>query len=1042
VIAGPGLAASARKDYENFSLPYAGRRAPIGPEGVSYSSDRLKMRTSHVRIEAPTVGHQELLFAREAFLAEKRDQAIKLLRQEMDSGYRNNRDNMLLRLGQLYAEKYMELSYLENEVFTQQLDKFQKEKASNPKAAPPRLDNSRSKSYLHDSLSIFYQLEKEYPHHPKIDEILFFIGFVEMESGNGAKGARYLERVIRQYPRSVKFDDAVVYLGDYYFDHQKFRDAIAKYRILIQRNDSALHDYATYKMAWCELNTGEARKALADMKALVKNLAGTSDKAKFNLRDQAIRDLVVFYGEVGNIDEAVDFFTDVVGKEKAIQNLRLIADILRSKAHDDEAIRAYSRLLSENPDALDAPNIQLGIYESLYRLGRNEEAVNNLAAAIEHYGATSDWAKNYPKEKAADLKATLDTLQSEGKRAAFFYHAAAQKTSKSIDYVYALRLYSALLKCFPDHPDRKTIAFYRAEILFNQQKWLDAADSYIYASKIPPKDKLTDEAVYDALLALDRLTAKVETIERMSKDEQKNVDLTPKGIPEGEQRFIDVAQFYIKEYPQGARIVDVQFRIAAIYYRYHHYDEALAIFKDIALKHPTHRAATTAANIALDIYNMKKDYDSLDATATLFAHTQGLGDAAFKADMAQISGQIGFKKIETLEAQNKWTDAGDAYLKVYQTNPNGSLAEKSLYNAEVSYEKGGDSVKAAAMSRMFIAKFPKSQYTEGLTLSLAKAAEKQYDFDQAQKLYYDFYKKYPKDKEARKALYNAAVFSELTESYSRAESQYNEYLRDKSVSYDERKAIQISLAKIYRKQGKLDQMALEYRRMIRDAHSLDEKLALLGELSRQYERAGRETDKETTLKELLYLYKSSGKDSKNIGPAVQYVGEAAFRAMQPEREKYDKIELRFPPEDLLYLLHRKQKALTKLTTDYDAVVDIGVPDWGVAAMFKKADAYSEFVTQYRGVQIPKKYKGPELAEVQKSLKDIDEKLVKPIETKATEFYQACTAKATEFHVANEYAARCRDRARAKGTEVAEPSGILPLPSYWSTRTLGQGVAKQ
>lgn len=1030
------------RDYENFSLPYSSRHVVGAPGGMAYSSDRVKLRTSGVKVFAPNVSHQELLFAKESFLAEKRDQAIKLLRQEMDSGYKNNRDNMLLRLGQLYAEKYMELSYIENELFTEQLEKYQKEKAEKPKAPQPKLDNSRSHKYLKDGLALFYQLEREYPHHPKIDEIIYFIGFVEMEGGNGTKGAQYLERVVRNYPKSLKYDDAVVYLGDYYFDHQKFREAIAKYRILLQRNDSSLHDYAIYKLAWCELNTGEQRKALAEMKDLVHRLAGTNDKAKFNLRDQAIKDLVVFYGEVGNIDEAMDFFTDTVGKEKAVQNLRLIADILRSKARDAEAIKAYTRLLNENPDTLDAPNIQLGIYESLYRLSRNQEAVDSMVTAIEKYGPDSDWAKHYPQDKAKDLKDIEDNLMKEGGRVAFFYHAAAQKSAMKVPYDYALRLYGALLKAFPNHPEKKKITFYCGEILYNQQKFLQAAEAYMAASKIPPKDKMTDESVYNALLALDSLTQKNEKIERFTKDQQKNADLTPKDIPDTERRFIEVAQIYIKEYPQGERIVDVQFRIAAVFYRYHHYDEALQIFKQIALQHPKHRSAVTAANIVLDIYNMKKDYENLDSTATLFANTAGLGDAAFKAEMGQISGEIGFKKIETIEAQNKWSEAGDAYYKVYKSNPAGRLAEKSLYNAVVSYEKAGDTPKSAEVSRLFISKYPKSEYTERLSLALAKAAEKQYDFDRAQRAYYDFYKKFPKNKESRKALYNAAVFAELLEQNTQALSLYNEYLRDKGVSYDEKKSIQISEAKIFRKQGKWDQVNLTYRRMVRDARSADEKLALMGELSRQFDRGGRTAEKEQTLKELRWMYEQGNKNSKNLGPGVQYVAEAEFRALDKKRESYDKIELRFPPEDLLYLIHRKQKSLTGLTTAYDSVVEIGVPDWGIAAMYEKADAYSAFVRAYRSVEIPKKYQGDERKQIEASLKDIDAKLVKPVEAKATEFYQACVSKAAEFHVANEYASRCQARAKKPGAEMAEASGLLPTPSYWSTRTLGEGVARK
>jgi len=1025
------------KDYENYSLPGAQRSAPQ-PGAISYLSPKIQLR-GKTRLQDPSFNAQQYVFAKEAYIAEKRDEAIKLLRQEMDSGLKRNRDQLLMRLGQLYAEKYMELSYRENELHSQRLAEYEKQKVTNKSLKAPAIDNSRSKTYLNQALQLFTSLEREYPQHPKIDEILFFIGFVETEYGKTDKGVRYLERVARQYPGSKKFEEAVVFLGDYYFEKVKFRDALLKYKVLLHRKNAALYHYALYKTAWCELNSNEQRKGLEDMKSLIAGLAGTQEVAKFNLREQALKDLVVFYGEVGDVDGAMTYFTEMQGKDKAIENLKLIADILKSKARDDAAIKAYTRLLEEFPDSIETPGLYLGLYESLSRLGKTKEAVATLVRAVENYGPNSEWAKKFPAEKQPQVKTAVDALGSEAQKVAFFFHHSAQKSSNKVSYSYALQLYAALLKNFPQHPERKKIAFYRGEILYTQGQWLEAADSYMVAAQTPPKDKIADESAYAALLALDRLTAKNDKLERYSEKEQKNVSLTPEPIPANEKRFIEVAEFYLREYPQGQRIVDVRFRIAAIYYRYHHFDKSQELFKEIAMKHPKHRSATTAAHIVLDIYNLKKDYVSLDATAQMFANTPGLGDATFKKEMAQISGEIGFKKIESLEANNKWKDAGDTYYDFYKNNPTGPLAEKSLYNAFVSYEKANDTVMAAETSRLFIAKYPKSQYTQRFTLNLAKLAEKQFDFEQAQRLYNEYYKKFPKDKEARKALYNAAVFAELLERNSEALSLYEEYSRG-PVTADEKRAIQISQAKLYRKSGQWDKVTQIYRRMMRESKSKEEKLNLLGELARIYEKGGRMTDRNNVVTELRYLY-DSAKVTKSSGPALAYVAEAKFKAIAKQRENYEKIELKFPEQDLLYLMKRKQKALTKLAASYDSVVEVGVPDWGVASILEKADAYNNYVLNFRNLKIPAKYKGDERVEVEKALKQIDEKSIKPLEAKVTEFLNACVSKAAEFYVANEYSRKCGDRLKKTTTNAVEPTGIMPQPNYWTTRWTGAGVAK-
>jgi tetratricopeptide (TPR) repeat protein len=850
-----------------------------------------------------------------------------------------------------------------------------------------------------------------------------------MEGGTPAKGAKYLERVVQKYPSSRKFEDAVIYLGDFYFDKSKFKAAQAKFSILVHRKDSPMHYYALYKNAWCDLNQMRGGVALREMKQLVKDLEGEKDPAKFNLREQALRDLVTFYADAGDIDDAMDFFNDTVGKDKALSNLRILADTMRSKARDKEAIAAYQRLMREQPDSAEAPFIQLGIYQSLQQMDKTAAAVEALSYALDHYGPKSDWASDYKGDKA-DLANVEKTLEAEGSKAAFFFHASGQKGSNRVLYGYALALYDSMLRSFPEHPDRKKFQFFKAEVLYSQKKWLEAADSYVEASKIAPKDKMTDEAVYNALLALDQLTAKVDKIERFTEEQQKNFDLTPREIPEGERKFIDIAQYYMKEYPKGDRIVDVQFRIAAIHYRYRHFDEALPLFEKIVAEHPKHRSAVTCASIVLDVLNMQKNYDKLDATARRYSQVPGLGDKKFQSDMKTISQQIGFKQVEKLEGSSKWKEAGETYLALYKGDPTGSLAEKSLYNALVSFEKSGDTSRTQDVTRQFITKYPKSQYTESLVLSMAKNAEKLYDFEESQKLYNDFYRNHPKSKEARKALYNSAVFAELLEHNGAAVERYNDYLKSGNVSAEERKAIDVSLAKLYRKSGNWQAFSRSYHQLMKQAPKNEDKIAILGDLAYQYELAGRASDKAETVREIKNLF-AAHKNSKNIGIAAKYIAEAEYQSVASQRRKYDETVLRFPVSDLIYLVGMKQRKLKNLAQSYDHVIEIGVPEWGVAALHDKADAFAAYGVGFRKLEIPKKMVGDERKETELGMKKIEADVVVALDKQADEMFKLCVAKATEFHVTTDFAGRCR--TRAKSDAVTDPSGQMPKPSIAAER---------
>lgn len=1022
--------------YENFTLPPSKNRAVLPVSKVNYKTSSFRLEGSSRQKKGPSVDHDTFLFSKQMFLAERREQAIKLLRQEIDAGYKANLPNMLLRLGQLYAEKYQELSYLENKLHDEKLKDWEQK---GKKGRAPRLDERRSKSYLTRALKTFYALEKKYPRHPKIDEVLFFIGFVEIEAGRGRRGAQYLERVVRKFPRSRKYDEAVVYLGDYYFDRSKFKTAAAKYSILLRRGVARLSNYARYKLAWCHLNMRQSTRALAEMKSLIEKLEG-SEGEDFNLRKQAMNDMVVFYGEVGRAKEAFEFFKDNGMDEKdAIKNVRLIADILRSKARDEEAIAAYELLLDEDDESPDAPLIQLAIYKSLSRMGRTKQGVTHLGKALQNYGASSDFAEDFPEDKKEELKAILSELQSEGFKAATYHHRAAQKGRNRVNYAYALHIYDSLLKGFPSHPERKRVMFYKGEIAFEQKKWLEASEAYLAASKIAPKDKLTDEAVYNALLALDQVTQKREKLVRFNADEMRNKDFDKKDIPKDELRFIELAQYYMKEYPKGLRAADVRFRIASIYYAHYHFDRALEGFKFVALKHPKHRSARTSAYLVLDIYNIKKDYESLEQYSRKFAATKGLATRQFREEALQLRDEIRFKKIERFEKENKWTKAGDSYLEVYKSNPNGKLAQQSLYNALVSFEKSDNKGKTDDVRKLFVKRYPKSPYVKNITLKLAKDAEGRYDFDESRKLFQKYYENFPRDKEAPKALYNAAVFSELLEENRTSLALYELYLKKYRPEKDERESIYISMGKLNRKLGRWDEVNKIYRRLKAWHPSDSDKVKYLGELARQFELGGRISQKKTVAKELAWYY-TNRKGTKFTGTALKYVAENMFEQASRYRKRFDEIKLRFPPNDLVYLMKRKQGRLDQLAKAYDQVIDVGVPEWGVAATLEKGDAYLRFVESYRTVKIPGRYNAAQKKEAMAALKQIDAEAVAPVEKAGREILVKCVEKSKEFTVSSRYANRCFDRVAEfqKGKEFT-PAGMIPRPGYWSTHPLKSEV---
>jgi hypothetical protein len=159
-----------------------------------------------------------------------------------------------------------------------------------------------------------------------------------------------------------------------------------------------------------------------------------------------------------------------------------------------------------------------------------------------------------------------------------------------------------------------------------------------------------------------------------------------------------------------------------------------------------------------------------------------------------------------------------------------------------------------------------------------------------------------------------------------------------------------------------------------------------------------------------------------------------------QREQFDNLKLKFPPENLISGLKKKERLLTKLSAKYDEVVSLGVPEWGVAALFEKGTLYEKYVQSFRVVKVPNSYQNEQRKEAEEALKGIDTKLVVPLEAKAQDIFKVCIEKASEFQVVSEYVGRCQSRLKKSG--IQDTAGILPQPSYWSTRIVGEVVSNE
>ena len=101
------------------------------------------------------------------------------------------------------------------------------------------------------------------------EEAMFLASIVLWEQKKYETAIPRLMLTIHFYPSTQYRADIYQLIGDYYYNHQKFHQAINAYRLLAQTGDVEKAGYGIYKAAWAFYNLKEKFKALRQLERLV-----------------------------------------------------------------------------------------------------------------------------------------------------------------------------------------------------------------------------------------------------------------------------------------------------------------------------------------------------------------------------------------------------------------------------------------------------------------------------------------------------------------------------------------------------------------------------------------------------------------------------------------------------------------------------------------------------------------------------------------------------------------------------------------------------
>ncbi len=923
------------------------------------------------------------------------DQSIAQL-YKITQRHRNspNRGEIWLRLAELYVEKARLLEYRKRDEFEKKMTAYNDKKTK----VKPKLDMGISHDYNKKAIQLYEWFLRDFPKDKRADQALFFLGFNYFELGDVKKGLGFYERLTQEFKNSPFIAESNFALGEYYFDLNDWKNAFKYYEAVVGNRRSRLYTFALYKTGWCLYRSGKTRDAVNRLESVVRvsrqreqvDDTGRRSVNRIRLASEALKDLIVFYAEIGEPKSAPGYFEELGGQKLVYSLLEKLAYRYSDTGKREAARYIFRYILDLKPTAPKAVDYQYQIVVNYQTSGDQKTFRQEMFAWIEGYGPESEWGRDNSGDKALVQRA-YDLRESTLRNYTLHLHKSAQASRAPFSQQQAAQSYGLYTKSFMDSKNIVEMKFFYGELLYDMKKFKEASEQYLWVADNGQKTKYHETAVVNLLLGLEQgLPSDDEITGRIGKS------LTPVEFGAAESGFEAAADRYIKAFPRGEKVVDVKFKLGRLHYAFNHLEEALRYFREIVHKHPSSPNAIYSANLILDIYNLRKDYEGLSREANEMLKVPQLAKSGFGGEVRSILERAQFKKAQDNEVGKNFGQSAKDYESFAKTNGKSELVTSAQFNAAVNYERAGQSLDAIRMYNLVIRS--RDKQSDGLRLRskrlLARLYEESGQYTQAAQQFETFAKENPKDPSAIDFHYNAAVIQTGLRNYSLATRNF-EFYYAKSKKRDKAEVLYTlgEIAENQKSYGRAINYFKEYiannpqnfTRIV-EAHfkvaDFSNKLRRLKEADEWYQKT------------IGVQRRLSGRQ-KNAG--VWFAAESNLRLIKPTLVELKGIRIPANPAAQGAAVEKKLKLLDQLSRELTKVIKYDSGDQIVASLAMLGEAYDHMSKSIDASPVPKGLNPQETEQYRAGIA----KITDPFKTKAVENYQASLSKAFEINGYND-----------------------------------------
>jgi tetratricopeptide (TPR) repeat protein len=617
------------------------------------------------------------------------------------------------------------------------------------------------------AIGLYETLLRDYPDWTGTDRVRFYLAHELRELGQFDKMVEMEEELAAKNPKSPLVAEALVIVGDHWFDSSDLVKAEAAYQRVLALPPSPSQDLARFKMGWVRLNQSRHAEAVDFFESTITSptLQNASADA-LNVKREALFDLVYSYTESKPWQGAVDYFEKLSTSQALLVGvLEKLANRYYIKQEYEAAIGPYRRLieLSRNPDR----DVEFAdrLYQSLKAVPDKSPAKGQDVRNIVRIAGR---VRTDERLDEATRKADLDELEVYARDLATSILIAArqvagiqsgvgagQEIPNKKDFAEAAEAHKAWLSLFRDSPQKLAMERNYADAAFVAEQWHEAGQAFEVVTNGSKDPKEQEDALYDALAAYARA---------VPKDHTSGATMTTGlwRVTDARRAMGLLGARYVAAFPKSPRVATVKFNVAKASYEAGDWKHAAELFAAFCHEHPDAPDAGAAANLAMDSLHLAGDFEGLEKVGNALVAEARLPESVRK-DVGDVVTKARSERLSTVALQSSAAsgDAAKGLVELAQSKAGSELGEQALFAAFATYREKKDFPKVLELSRQFEQAYPKSPRVADALASVARAALELADYDLAAATYERLAEHFPKETTGLDAARTAATLNLL-----------------------------------------------------------------------------------------------------------------------------------------------------------------------------------------------------------------------------------------------------------------------------------------